>query len=96
MPEICAIYLPQQAPSGFTLFASSAGPAPVDNFRQSYNGGPILLLEGSTGKNRLCNDYDEPGQKCRVWAYSHHPKKKTAPVPSPVSKPTPETDEGKS
>jgi hypothetical protein len=38
-------------------------------------------VEGATGKNRLCNDYDVTQQRCRVWAHTvHHsapkPKKK--------------------
>ena len=49
---------------------------------QPYAGGPILLVEDKTKKIRLCNDYDEPGQRCRVWAsVEHHaspPKKKAA------------------
>jgi hypothetical protein len=90
MPEVCATYLPLPPQSGFFLTATP--PPPPDNFRQAfnYNGGPILLVDGATGKDRLCNNYDEPGQKCRVWAYTHHPKKKTAPPSQP-----PETD-GKS
>ncbi len=41
----------------------------------------IWLVEGTTGKNRLCNDYDVTQQRCRVWAHvAHHstPKKATA------------------
>jgi hypothetical protein len=36
------------------------------------------LVEGATGKNRICNDYDVGQQRCRVWAHTvHHsaPKK---------------------
>jgi hypothetical protein len=82
MPEICVVYLPPPPPSaGFVLFPTAA--PPPDNFRQAFNHtGPIMLVEGTTGKSRLCNDYDEPGQKCRVW---HHPKKKTA-QPAPQDK----------
>jgi hypothetical protein len=90
MPEICAIYLPIQTPSGFAPFASTASAV------EGYTGGPILLVEGKTGLDRLCNDYDEPGQKCRVWAYTHHSKKKiAAPIP-PVPRPTPEPSADKS
>jgi hypothetical protein len=86
MPEVCVNYLPQAAPSGFTLFPASA-PAPIayeQSVTGSGRGGPIMLVEGSTGRDRLCDDYDEPGQKCRVWAHTttHHPKKKTAPLPT--------------
>jgi hypothetical protein len=40
------------------------------------------LVEGATGKNRLCNDYDVTQQSCRVWAHTvRHsaPKKKSVP-----------------
>jgi hypothetical protein len=84
MPDVCAIYLPQppvrpiHAPAPFA-YASAATTAPDE---QPYAGGPILLVEGETGKIRLCNDYDEPGQRCRVWAHVEHhaspPKKKAA------------------
>jgi hypothetical protein len=86
MPEICVVYLPPPPQSaGFVLFPAAAPPPPPDNFRQAFNhsGGPILLVDGKTGRDRLCNDYDEPGQKCRVWAYTHHPKKKTAQPSAP-------------
>ena len=48
---------------------------------QPYTGGDIWLVEGATGKDRLCNDYDVTQQRCRVWAHTvHHsapkPKKK--------------------
>jgi hypothetical protein len=46
---------------------------------QPYTGGDIWLVEGVTGKNRLCNDYDVTQQRCRVWAhtvYHSAPKKK--------------------
>jgi hypothetical protein len=84
MPDVCAIYLPQasvrpiHAPAPLA-YASAATTAPDE---QPYAGGPIQLVEGDTGKIRLCNDYDEPGQRCRVWAHVEHraspPKKKAA------------------
>jgi hypothetical protein len=43
--------------------------------------GDIWLVEGTTGKTRLCSDYDVTQQRCRVWAHTvHHsaPKKATA------------------
>jgi hypothetical protein len=82
MPDVCAIYLPQApvrpiaAPASLA-YASAVATAPDE---QPYAGGPILLVEGETGKTRLCKDYDEPGQRCRVWAHVEHhaspPKKK--------------------
>lgn len=69
MPDICARYLPQPAP------VYPAGyPAPVA-VPTRYAGGPIMLVEGATGQDRLCNDYDEAKQRCRAWANvagSHH------------------------
>jgi hypothetical protein len=85
MPDVCAIYLPQapvrpiSAPAPLA-YASAVTTAPDE---QPYTGGPIQLVEGDTGKIRLCNDYDEPGQRCRVWAHVEHhasPTKKKAPV----------------
>jgi hypothetical protein len=66
MPEICSQYSPQTAPVGYG--------APVGYPVVGYAGGPILLIEGKSGQERLCNDYDETRQRCRVWAYAvtHH------------------------
>jgi hypothetical protein len=81
MPDVCAIYLPQARPisaPASLAYASAVATAPDE---PPYAGGPILLVDGETGKNRLCNDYDEPGQRCRVWAHVvHHasPSKKKA------------------
>jgi hypothetical protein len=97
MPEIC-----YQSPQAAVAAASYETPYP-------YRGGPIMLVEGKSGQNRLCNDYDEHKQRCRAWAnvVSHHqsPKKKVAEVvvptaaslPTEVLKPLPaEITEGKS
>ena len=82
MPEVCDKYLPRPAP-GYPV------PPPVPtryaqaeaSEEQPYTGGDIWLVEGATGKNRLCHDYDVTQQRCRVWAHTvHHsaPKKKAA------------------
>ena len=82
MPEICVQYLPASAPG-------SRAPPPINTrYAQAeasedepYTGGDIWLVEGATGKNRLCSDYDVAQQSCRVWARTvHHsaPKKATA------------------
>jgi hypothetical protein len=55
MPDICAQYLPQRP--GYAAPAVAA-----------YAGGPIMLVEGRTGQERLCNDYNEAKQRCRSWA----------------------------
>lgn len=80
MPEVCRRYLPRPAPGH-----PAPAPVPTRNAQaeaseeQPYTGGDIWLVEGATGKNRLCNDYDVTQQSCRVWAHvAHHstPKKK--------------------
>lgn len=82
MPEVCRQYLPPPAPR-----YPAAQPVPARyeqaeaSEEQPYTGGDIWLVEGATGKNRLCNDYDVTQQSCRVWAHTvHHsaPKKKSA------------------
>ena len=86
MPEVCDQYLPPPAPG----YAASP-PVPARyaqaeaSEEQPYTGGDIWLVEGATGKDRLCNDYDVAQQRCRVWAHTvHHsapkPKKKKAPA----------------
>ena len=82
MPEVCDQYLPQPAP-GYpapppipTRYAQAQA-----SEEQSSTIGDIWLVEGASGKNRLCNDYDVTQQRCRVWAHTvHHsaPKKKSA------------------
>ena len=80
MPEVCVKYLPPPAPSYLapppvpTRYAQAEA-----SEEQPYTGGDIWLVEGATGNNRLCNDYDVTQQSCRVWAHiAHHstPKKK--------------------
>ena len=95
MPEVCVKYLPPPAP-GYP----APPPVPIRyaqaeaSEEQPYTGGDIWLVEGATGKNRLCKDYDVTQQSCRVWAHTvHHsaPKKKaTAPAPGyPAPPPVP-------
>jgi hypothetical protein len=83
MPEVCHQYLPPPKP-GYRA------PPPVPtryaqaeaSEEQPYTGGDIWLVEGATGKIRLCNDYDVTQQSCRVWAHTvRHsaPKKKSVP-----------------
>ena len=74
MPDVCSIYLPQPAPV-LSRYAQAAE-------EQPSTVGDIWLVEGVTGKNRLCNRYDVTQQRCRVWAHTvHHsaPKKKSVP-----------------
>ena len=76
MPEVCDRYLPRARPPVPTVYAQAEA-----SEEQPYTGGDIWLVDGATGKNRLCNDYDVAQQRCRVWARTvHHsaPKKKVA------------------
>ena len=80
MPEVCVKYLPRPKP-GYpapTPVSTRNAHAEAED-EQPYMGGDIWLVEGATGKNRLCNSYDVVQQSCRVWAHvAHHstPKKK--------------------
>jgi hypothetical protein len=82
MPEVCDQYLPQRAPGHPTPPLVPTRYAQADaSEEQPYTGGDIWLVEGATGKTRLCNDYDVAQQRCRVWARTvRHsaPKKATA------------------
>jgi hypothetical protein len=80
MPDVCVIYLPR-APAAPIYAPAPVAYASAATDERPYAGGPILLVEDKTGKNRLCNDYDVTQQRCRVWAHvAHHstPKKATA------------------
>jgi hypothetical protein len=91
MPDVCVKYLPPPAPAypvppsrTFLEALASLIPTPAAHTEaseeQPYTGGDIWLVEGATGKNRLCNDYDVAQQRCRVWAHTVHqsaPKKKS-------------------
>ena len=72
MPEVCDQYLPP-APgySALPLVPTRYAQAEASE-EQPYTGGDILLVDGTTGKNRLCNDYDVTQQRCRVWAHTVH------------------------
>jgi hypothetical protein len=83
MPEVCVKYLPPPAPgySGAPKVPTRSAKAEASD-DQPYTGGDIWLVEGATGKTRLCKDYDVTQQSCRVWArVAHHSTpKKTAPA----------------
>jgi hypothetical protein len=65
MPEVCVRYLPAEG---------GALPAPLPIAPAAYTGGDIWLVEGSTGRDRLCTNYDATRQRCRMWAgvVMHH------------------------
>ena len=64
MPDVCGVYLPQPAP----VYAPVVSPVRYAASEIQYHGGAIMLVEGTTGREHLCNDYDQPNQKCRAWA----------------------------
>jgi hypothetical protein len=68
MPDICSTYLPSVAPVAVVAPAAYETP---------YAGGEIWLVEGATGRDRLCMNYDATRQRCRVWAGAvNHPARK--------------------
>ncbi|HLG81266.1 MAG TPA: hypothetical protein VKY22_09625 [Bradyrhizobium sp.] len=93
MPEVCVKYLPP---------AQGYPDTPVPTrYAQAETSGDISdiwLVEGATGRSRLCKDYDVTQQRCRVWAHVAHrsaPKKSATssgenshtaapPAPAPV------------
>ncbi len=78
MPEVCDKYLPRSAPGSAALTGDAQAKASEE---QPHSVGDIWLVDGATGKNRLCSNYDVTQQRCRVWARTvHHsaPKKKMA------------------
>jgi hypothetical protein len=83
MPEVCDQYLPKRAPVHPAPPPVRTRSAQADaSDEEPYTGGDIWLVEGATGKIRLCNDYDVAQQSCRVWARSvrHSAPKKKAPA----------------
>src|SRR6516225_6165159 len=61
MPDVCTTYVPAPTVAAIAPVAYSAyGETP-------YNGGDIWLSHDG-GPQRLCHDYDQPNQRCRVWA----------------------------
>lgn len=55
MPDVCARYMPQPAPTGILLSAS-------------VGGGSIAVVDGRTGLTRQCDNYNAERQKCLQWA----------------------------
>jgi hypothetical protein len=104
MPEVCVKYLPPPAPGypappPVPIRYAQAEASDVlgrwiknmfspPSEEQPYTGGDIWLVEGATGKDRLCHDYDVTQQRCRVWAHTvHH----SAPKPKKKARPSGET-----
>jgi hypothetical protein len=96
MPDVCARYTPVvvEPVGGYPLIA----PRPVRG-GPDYGypparvaGAPIEVVEGKTGLTKLCDNYDEPAQKCRKWTgqptrLANKPSKRTiaklTPQPAP-------------
>src|SRR6516164_9146232 len=61
MPDVCTTYVP--APT-----VAVVAPVAYSPYGETpYNGGDIWLSHDG-GPQRLCHDYDQPNQRCRVWA----------------------------
>lgn len=79
MPDVCVQYLPQVQQTGYAVverpqIAPSYRMQAETSSNEAYSGGPIMLVEGKTGKDRLCRDYDAPKQKCKHWDGEVSPK----------------------
>jgi hypothetical protein len=67
MPDICARYMPQYGGGAAVVMSVNANE-------------PIELVDGKTGLNRMCDNYDAARQRCRAWTgekirvAAHHPK----------------------
>ena len=66
MPEVCTVYLPGTIPIAAPL--PSGGLVPAAYSEPYVAGTDIWLIDGRTGQNRLCKNYDSSRQRCRVWA----------------------------
>ena len=64
MPDVCGQYLPAAVPA----YAPAVLPTTYASAEPALAPGQVMLVEGKTGKDRLCNDYDEGKHKCRLWA----------------------------
>jgi hypothetical protein len=75
MSDVCSEYAPwtvqpgeyAKAPVAQAALASASAEPQLD----TYNGGPVEVIEHKSGALRLCNDYDVAGHRCRAWAYGH-------------------------
>jgi hypothetical protein len=67
MPEVCTVYLPV-APTIAPVLQPLpiGGPTPIA-YPGAYTSGDIWLVDGHTGLDRLCKNYDSARQRCRVW-----------------------------
>jgi hypothetical protein len=85
MPDVCQKYAPIAVPVDYGAPNYGYAPARVAAY-PAGNSGPIAVVNGKTGKTGMCDDYDEPGQKCRKWAAAPHRPivvaKKQAPLPA--------------
>jgi hypothetical protein len=92
MPEVCARYLPQPV-----AYAAPSPLSPLNPFANTFaatepsqRGGAIMLIDGNTGKERLCNIYANGQQKCLAWADEQRPPRmKVAVAKHHTPKPTP-------
>lgn len=70
MPEVCALYLPVQTSYGVTpVVVRPQEPLRTLASTGDYKSdGSIMLVDGKTGRDRMCNNYAASRQKCLAWA----------------------------
>ena len=82
MPEVCIRYLPTSgAPAPYVV--APIGPSPIDLTPVGFASRDVWLVNGKTGKDQLCKDYDAPRQRCRHWdgVVMHHAASRKRLVP---------------
>lgn len=94
MPEVCGQYLPGSVPAVAVAAPVGYGARvqPTSYYYDdvdTYRSGPIMLVDGKTGADRLCNSYDKAHRRCRLWdgVVSSKPKRVVRTAKSEVKTP---------
>jgi hypothetical protein len=84
MPDVCYQYLPNSAaPAPYVIAPIGASPIDLNPPPVGFASRDVWLVNGKTGKDQLCRDYDAPRQRCRHWdgVVVHHAASKKRLVP---------------
>lgn len=69
MPDVCERYVPVVAQPVVSPWYAPVRTGPDYGYPPArVAGAPIEVIEGKTGRTRMCDNYDEPAQKCRRWS----------------------------
>jgi hypothetical protein len=97
MPDVCYQYLPTSAaPAPYVVAPIGASPIDLNPPPVGFASRDVWLVNGKTGKDQLCRDYDAPRQRCRHWdgVVVHHAasKKRLVPDATTTTAASPEKD----